>query len=105
MRKRLMLLSMAGMLALSACAQSPNTPAMSANPYPPPPPVLDEARPKPPVTEDELLWQPGYWDWTGSGYVWRHGEYVKRAGHGSEWQEGYWTNTSGKWEWDRAHWL
>ncbi len=93
---------------LAACAQpQPTATASGANPNPPPPPVRSEEIPKPPVSEDPLIWQPGHWDWEGSGYAWRQGEWVKRAGHGTEWQDGYWSNQSGSgaWTWVPAHWM
>ena len=38
------------------------------NPYPPVPALISETVPKPPVTAEPLMWQPGHWDWNGSGY-------------------------------------
>lgn len=93
-------------LGLAACTPPAATPvASSANPNPPPPPVRTEVIPKPPVSEDPLIWQPGHWDWEGTGYAWREGEWVKRAGHGTEWQDGYWANQNGTWTWVAAHWM
>lgn len=102
MRKHLMLLMA---LAVAGCVQPPPVNTVSGNPNPPAPPVQSEVIPKPPVSEEPLIWQPGHWDWLGTGYSWRPGEWIKRAGHGTEWQDGYWTNESGRWEWRPAHWL
>lgn len=74
-------------------------------PYPPVPPPLSETVPKPPVSEQPLIWQPGHWDWSGSGYVWQPGEYISRAGHGSLWQDGYWAFNGAGWQWVPGHWL
>jgi hypothetical protein len=99
-------LSLAVVLGLAAaCAQSGSAVVAGANPNPPPPPVRSEVIPKPPVSEDPLIWQPGHWDWEGTGYAWRAGEWVKRAGHGTEWQDGYWVNQSGNWTWVAGHWM
>ncbi len=54
---------------------------------------------------EALMWQPGHWDWVGTGYTWREGQWVKRAGHGTEWQDGYWSNRNGTWTWLPAHWM
>jgi hypothetical protein len=77
----------------------------STNPYPPVPAALTEPRPKPPATGDALLWQPGHWDWNGTGYVWQPGQYVTATGHGASWQSGWWSySPSAGWVWQPAHW-
>ncbi len=91
-------------LALAACTPAGPMP-VAGNPNPPPPPVRTEVIPKPPVSETPLIWQPGHWDWAGNGYSWREGEWVQRAGHGTEWQDGYWSNQSGTWTWLPGHWI
>lgn len=90
-------------IALTACATEGG--GTGYNPYPQPPPVRTEEIPKPPVSEEPLIWQPGHWDWSGSGYIWRDGHWVKRGGHGTQWQDGYWTPQGGTWTWVPAHWL
>ena len=83
---------------LSGCA--------TANPYPPVPPPRAEVRPNPPVTAEPLLWEPGHWNWAGSGYVWEPGRYVPRDHHGDMFQPGYWMlNSQSVWTWQPAHWL
>ena len=107
MRPTLTVKTLSLLLALGAAsACTPQGPmAVAGNPNPPPPPVRTEIIPKPPVSEEPLIWQPGHWDWEGSGYAWRQGEWVKRAGHGTEWQDGYWANQNGTWSWVPAHWM
>ncbi len=73
-------------------------------PYPPVPATLSEIIPKPPITAEPLMWQPGHWDWTGSGYAWAPGLYVPAAGHGNLWMPGWWAQTAGGWAWQPAHW-
>ncbi len=90
-------------LALAGCYASPV--GLAYNPYPQPPAVRVEVIPPPPVSEAALIWQPGYWDLDGQGYVWRAGRWVQRAGHGTQWQDGYWSNASGVWAWVPAHWV
>ena len=75
------------------------------NPYPPPPPVQVEAPPKPPVSGVPLVWQPGRYEWNGTGYVFYPGAWVPRDGHGTMWQPGFWAQTSGGWVWQPGHWL
>ena len=107
LRPRLPLLLAAPMfavLALSACVPS-LPPLNSANPNPPPPAVLHEEVPLPPVSEEPLLWQPGHWNWEGQGYVWVQGQWIARAGRGTSWQDGYWSQANGTWSWVPAHWL
>jgi WXXGXW repeat (2 copies) len=89
-------------LALSACTV--NVPP--ASPYPPVPPLTVETVPNPPVSATPLTWQPGHWNWTGSGYVWEPGQYVPREGRGNMWMPGYWARTpGGGWAWQPAHWM
>ncbi|HTR16183.1 MAG TPA: YXWGXW repeat-containing protein [Acetobacteraceae bacterium] len=88
-------------LALSGCAQQP---APSPGPPPPPPPRA-ESIPKPPVTATPLIWQPGHWDWTGTGYAWDQGRWVERAGHGAMWQDGYWQGSGATAVWVPGHWM
>lgn len=74
------------------------------NPNPPVPDLLPDPMAKPPVTGEQLMWQPGHWDWTGSGYVWASGQWVPSAGHGALWMPSFWAQTSGGWVWQPAHW-
>jgi hypothetical protein len=93
----------AALLALSliaGCTQSPR----GENPYPPVPAPVAEIIPKPPVTAEALMWQPGHWDWNGSGYVWAGGQYVPARGHGNLWVPGWWSRSDAGWVWQPAHW-
>ena len=94
-------LVLAGLLA--GCASETTTVA-SGNPYPPVPPPIQEQVPKPPVSAEPLMWQPGHWNWSGTGYVWQPGQYVPGAGHGPLFQPGYWAQTPSGWAWQPAHW-
>lgn len=87
---------------LAGCASETTT--STANPYPPVPAPIAESRPLPPVSAQALMWQPGHWDWNGSGYVWQKGQYVPAAGHGPLFQPGYWAQTPSGWSWQPAHW-
>ena len=52
------------------------------NPPVPVPAPMAETMPKPPVSAEPLIWQPGHWDWTGNAYVWIPGPV--RAGRGAQ---------------------
>jgi hypothetical protein len=91
-------------LALSLVAGCTQPAPHSENPYPPVPPPVAEAIPKPPVTGEALMWQPGHWDWNGSGYVWARGQYVPARGHGNLWVPGWWSRSSAGWNWQPPHW-
>lgn len=73
-------------------------------PYPPVPAPMAETLPPPPVTSTQLIWQPGHWEWTGTGYAWQPGQYVAAEGHSNLWVQGYWANTPSGWLWQPAHW-
>ncbi len=95
---------LATLIALAGCT-APYTVA-SSNPYPPPPPPRAEVVPVSPVSEDQLIWRPGHWNWDNAGgYVWEAGQYVPLAGHGRSWLIGYWSNVGGNWVWVPAHWV
>ncbi len=101
MTKRTLVVALLGASLLAGCATTTTT---AANPFPPVPPPIAETIPKPPVSADTLLWQPGHWDWNGGGYVLQQGEYVPAAGHGALFQPGYWEQTPSGWLWVKAHW-
>ena len=61
--------------------------------------------PKPPVSGEPLIWQPGHWDWSGQQYNWDQGRWVRREGHGTMWQDGYWDRQHGEWLWIPGHWV
>ena len=102
MTYRMFPVALLGLALLAGCASQPATTA--ANPFPPVPPPMQETIPKPPVSAVPLLWQPGHWNWNGSGYAWQPGEYVPAAGHGDLFQRGYWAETPNGWTWQPAHW-
>ena len=60
---RILAVVLLGASLLAACA---TTTTNVANPFPPVPPPTAEIIPKPPVSAEALLWQPGHWDWNGN---------------------------------------
>jgi hypothetical protein len=95
----------AALLAVSLIAGCGERQAPDVNPYPPVPPLVSEPVPMPPVTAEPLMWQPGHWDWNGSGYSWAKGQYVPAAGHGALWMPGWWSRTLAGWTWLPPHWM
>lgn len=74
-----------------------------------PPPAIPatpaERIPPPPASAITLIWEPGHYDWNGTGFDWVMGHWVPKSGHGPLWQDGSWRRTNGSWEWVPAHWL
>jgi hypothetical protein len=99
------LTTLAVVLAVSLIAGCGERQTSDMNPFPPVPPLQPEAVPKPPVTSEALMWQPGHWDWNGTSYVWSNGQYVPAAGHGSLWMPGWWSRTPAGWTWLPPHWM
>ena len=84
-------------LALGACG--------ATQPEPRVPPPRTELVPAPPPSPVLLVWRPGHYDWTGGGYVWRPGEWVNLAGHGTSWRDGYWQRIGTSFVWTPGHWM
>ena len=72
---------------------------------PPIPATMVEVMPNPPVSATPIIWQPGHWDWNGTGYVWTPGQYVPNPGHGNLFMPGWWAQTSAGWQWQPSHWM
>lgn len=98
------LMGLLGLLALTGC----DTVRENAGECPQAPPLRAQERPKPPVSEEEQIFQPGYWDWNGTSYTWREGVWIKkRAGQGSLWMDGFWKRDKvpGPCYWSPARWI
>ncbi len=99
----LSLLLLGSVLAISACDMvQDNAGACLAVP-----PLRREERPKPPVAEEEQIYQPGHWEWNGSTYNWREGRWIKREGRSNLWMDGTWVRDKvpGPCRWEPAHWV
>lgn len=87
-------------LGLGACVTAP-----APYPFPPVPAPIAETVPLPPVSADPLIWRPGSWDWTGTGYAWSPGRYERRGTHSNQWLPGAWQQTPNGYAWVPGHWL
>lgn len=100
--------------ALSTLGASALTNSAWAQGYPPPgpevfaprepPPPRYERVPPPPRGRREWVWAPGYWRWSGRGYVWVGGHYVERPRHEAVWVPGHWAARGPQWVWIPPHW-
>jgi hypothetical protein len=97
MKRPILAAALLGTGLLTGCA--------ATNPYPPVPPPIAETIPKPPVTAEPLIWQPGHWNWTGTAYAWQPGEYIPQGAHSNMFMPGFWQQTPAGWNWVPAHWL
>jgi len=67
----------------------------------PPPKVIVEVRPTPPVRG--AIWVAGHWEWRRGKYVWVKGRWVKpRPGY--VWVPGRWVRKHRGWVWVPGHW-
>ena len=56
-----------------------------------------------PSAKKGALWVKGRWEYRGSRWVWRTGEWVKpRTGY--VWFNGNWERHGGRWHWVEGHW-
>ena len=90
--------ALAALVLLSACAT--RAPAF------PTPPALPVVKiPLPPVSEVQLIWQPGDWAYSNGSYRYDSGRYVPADGHSGSWQFGHWAGTTGHYAWVPGGWL
>jgi hypothetical protein len=87
---------------LAGCSEKQRS--ADCNSYPPVPALITETMPLPPVAAEPLMWQPGHWDWSDSGFVWANGQYVPAEGHGNLWMPGWWSRGETGCAWQPPHW-
>jgi len=70
------------------------------------PALRTEVIPKPPVSEQQQIWQPGQWVWNGASYTWRDGNWIKHTGQSGVWWPGHWVRDKvpGPCRWVPAYW-
>lgn len=67
----------------------------------PPPPQIEVAPPMPGPT---YVWIPGYWYWTGRGYVWQAGYYAVPPAPGHVWVRHGWVHHNGRYRYVPGRW-
>ena len=72
--------------------------------YPVPPPLPAESIPLPPVSEDELIWRPGDWQYVDGSYRFDPGHYEPRGSHGTLWTRGHWAGPAAHAVWVPGAW-
>jgi len=55
-----------------------------------PPPPQPETPPPPPVAVAQVVWVPGFWQWSGSTWVWIGGSYQLRPDPRTRWRAAEW---------------
>jgi hypothetical protein len=70
----------------------------------PPPAIPEYEQPLPP--QENLIWTPGYWAWSGdvSDYYWVPGTWVAPPIVGYLWTPGYWIVQRGMYAWHGGYW-
>ena len=66
----------------------------------PPPPK--ESTP-PMSSKAGYVWSPGYWNWSGTTFVWNEGDWVK-VEPSKKWVGPTWTQEGNKWYFTPGHW-
>ncbi|MCE5326084.1 MAG: YXWGXW repeat-containing protein [Planctomycetaceae bacterium] len=69
---------------------------------PPPPVPLAESIPT--VPDDDYVWIPGYWDWTGSDYQWVRGQWMLPPGTARVWVPPRYDLRAGRYFYYRGYW-
>jgi len=52
----------------------------------------------------EYVWVPGRWSWSGTGYSWEYGRWVRPEGSHHHYARGKWRHTNRGWYWVDGHW-
>jgi hypothetical protein len=67
----------------------------------PPPPKMS---PAPSPARVGYVWSPGYWNWSGTAYVWTDGSWVAVVEPAKTWIAPVWTQEGNKWYFTAGHW-
>jgi hypothetical protein len=50
------------------------------------------------------VWQPGYYQWNGTAYIWTPGAWVAPPYVKARWVEGHWVHSKRGYYWKAGHW-
>jgi hypothetical protein len=67
-----------------------------------PPPLQPEVVPSPPASN--MVWIPGYWNWSNNQYTWVPGRY-EPAKVGYRWVPTRWEYSQGRWQMTAGTWV
>ena len=67
----------------------------------PPAPVVERVVVSP---SPGYVWQPGYYLWNGTSYVWTAGTWVNPPYTSARWVEGHWVQSRRGYYWRAGHW-
>jgi len=75
-----------------------------------PPPLREEPIPPPRPSSVTTVWETGHWNWTGTEWVWAHGQYVQapvtQTAQTAQmtWEPGHWMQQPNGWLWVEGRW-
>jgi len=72
------------------------------SPPPPPPKVAETVSPSPAAN---AVWIPGFWDYTGSSYIWNTGHWEIPPPVARQYVSPHWENRGGTYVWVRGYWV
>jgi len=119
-KSSLLLLAAFTVLALAACEDG-YYPDDNASAQSMPPGIVNDASgypqlsmtpPPAPRYEDKgfnpdplhMTWQPGYWDYGGSGYSWVSGKYISKPNFTAVWAPDHWIRHTYGWAFVPGYW-
>lgn len=68
------------------------------------PPPAAQVEVAPPSPGAGYAWEPGYWGWSGTAYVWYPGRYDVRPAGATVWIPAAWVARRGRWVFRPGHW-
>jgi hypothetical protein len=108
---RLSLSTAAFLIAVSAAHPGWAQGTRPSSPSPPPNAVVVPKAPPPPRAEQRpvppnyfAVWQPGYWSWNGTTYIWNSGQYAVPPQTHQQWVPGRWDPKPGGYVWVPGRW-
>lgn len=93
----------ASVLPMGLATAAPKTVVIYAPSAPPAPQT--ETQPPPPSAGASMVWQAGFWKWSGQKYEWVPGRYVATPNTAlPNWVPGHWDQQPQGWVWTEGHW-
>jgi hypothetical protein len=68
-------------------------------------PLPPRAEVIPPSPDPQMVWEPGYWNYTGTNWLWVPGHYEVKPQQTAQWIPGHWDQQpDGTWVWIAGRW-